>query len=257
MHKLFVVHSSHPSEAVRKALALKGIPYKTVELLIPTHVPLMRLRFGVRSVPALKLDGGAKVSGSRNIMRTLDELVPDPPLLPPADDPAARAAVLDAERWGDEVLQPLVRRIVWGALKRDPGAIPTYQAASQLPRLPRPVVKVLAPAVIAIARRLHGAADAAVRADLRALPAHLDRVDGWIAAGVLGADADQPNAADLQIGSSLRLLSTIGDARPLLAGRPAEQLATALFADFPGEIAAGAYPPDWLEPAGGEASRRR
>ena len=88
MHKLFVVHSSHPSEAVRKALALKGIPYKTVELLIPTHVPLMRLRFGVRSVPALKLDGGAKVSGSRNIMRTLDELVADPPLLPPADEPA-------------------------------------------------------------------------------------------------------------------------------------------------------------------------
>ncbi|MEA2143212.1 MAG: hypothetical protein QOI64_1642 [Solirubrobacteraceae bacterium] len=247
MHKLFVVHSSHPSEAVRRALALKGIPYKTVELLIPTHVPLMALRFGARSVPALKLDGGAKVSGSRNIMRTLDELVADPPLLPPTHEPAARAAVLDAERWGDEVLQPLVRRIVWGALKRRPGAIPSYQEASQLPRLPRPVVKLVAPGVIAIARRLHGAADEAVRADLRALPAHLDRVDDWIAAGVLGADTVQPNAADLQIGASLRLLATIGDARPLLAGRPAEQLAMRIFEDFPGEIPAGAYPPEWIE----------
>ncbi len=246
MHKLYVVHSSHPSEAVRAALALKGIPYKTVELLIPTHVPVMRMRFGVRSVPALKLDGGAKVSGSRAIMRTLDELVPDPPLLPPEEDAAARAAVLEAEQWGDDVLQPLVRRIVWGALKRAPSAIPSYQQASQLPRLPRPVVKVVAPAVIAIERRLHGAGDDAVRADLRALPEHLERVDGWIDAGVLGLDPDQPNAADLQIGSSLRLLATIGDARPLLTGRPAAALAMRVFEDFPGDVPAGTFPPQWL-----------
>jgi len=246
VHKLYVVHSSHPSEAVRKALSLKGIPHKTVELLVPTQALLMRLRFGVRTVPALKLDGGARVSGSRNIMRTLDELVPDPPLLPSADEPAARAAVLDAERWGDEVLQPLVRRIVWAALKRNPGAIPSFQEASQLPRLPGPVVKLVAPGVIAIERRMNGADDDAVRSDLRALPAHLDRVDGYIADGVLGADAGRPNAADLQIGSSLRLLLTVGDARPVLDGRPGAALALRLFADFPGEIPAGAYPPDWL-----------
>ena len=157
VHKLYVVHSSHPSQAVRKALALKGIPYKTVELLIPTQAPLMRLRFGQRTVPALKLDGGAKVSGSRAIMRTLDELVPDPPLLPSAATRPRRAAVLDAERWGDEVLQPLVRRLVWAALKRDPAAIPSYQQASQLPRLPGPVVRLVAPGVIAIERRMNRA----------------------------------------------------------------------------------------------------
>ncbi|HEV2058304.1 MAG TPA: glutathione S-transferase family protein [Solirubrobacteraceae bacterium] len=246
MHKLYVVHSSHPSEAVRRALALKGIPCKTVELLIPTHAPLMRLRFGQRTVPALKLDGGEKISGSRAIMRKLDELVADPPLLPPDREPALRAAVLEAERWGDEVLQPLVRRIAWSALKRAPGAIPSYQAASRLPRLPRPVVKLVAPAVIAVERRMHGASDDVVRADLRALPAHLDHVDCMIAAGVLGRHSDQPSAADLQIGSSLRLLGTIGDARPLLAGRPGEALATKLFADFPGDVPAGTFPPDWL-----------
>lgn len=246
MHKLYVVHSSHPSEAVRKALALKGIPHKTVELLIPAHAPLMWLRFGQRTVPALKLDGGGKVSGSRAIMRTLDELVPDPPLLPPASEPAARAAVVGAERWGEEVLQPLVRRIAWSALRRAPGAIPSYQEASRLPRLPRPVVRVVAPGVIAVERRLNGASDAIVRADLRALPAQLDRVDGLVAAGVLGQDSEQPNAADLQIGSSLRLLGTIGDARPLLAGRPAEQLATTVFPRFPGDVPAGTFPPDWL-----------
>ena len=249
MHKLYIVQSSHPSEAVRKALALKGIPYKTVELMIPLHAPLMRLRFGVGTVPALKLDGGGKIIGSRAIMRKLDELVADPPLLPPESDPAARAAVLEAERWGDEVLQNLVRRITWGALKRNPRAIPSYQAASQLPQLPGPVVRLAAPGVIAIARRMHHASDDAVRADLRALPGHLDRIDAWIADGVLGAHPDRPNAADLQIGASLRLLGTIGDARPLLTGRPCAALATQLFPDFPGDIPAGALPAGWLAAA--------
>ena len=36
------------------------------------------------------------------------------------------------------------------------------------------------------------------RADIAALPGQLDRVDGWIADGLIGGD--EPNAADLQIG---------------------------------------------------------
>jgi glutathione S-transferase len=242
VNKLYVVHSSHPSEAVKKALELKAIPYKTVEMLIPTQLVLTRMRFPARSVPALKLDSGEKVQGSRAILRRLDELVPDPPLLP--DTEPARTAVLDAERWGDEILQPLARRAVWSALKRRPDAIPSYQEASQLPRLPRPVVRVVAPAIIRIEGAIHGIADPTIRADLQALPGHLDRIDGWIREGVLGSRL--PNAADLQIGSSLRLLATIGDVRTLLAGRPAEALALRLFADYPGDVPAGAYPPDWL-----------
>ncbi|MGH2917548.1 MAG: glutathione S-transferase family protein [Solirubrobacteraceae bacterium] len=236
MNKLYVVHSSHPSEAVKKTLELKSIPYKTVEMLIPTQALLTRLRFPKRTVPALRLDGGEKVQGSRAIMRRLDELVPEPALLPA--DRAAREAVLAAEEWGDEELQPLARRAVWAALREDPSAIPTYQQASKLPRLPRPVVRVVAPGVIRIESAMHGVSDDVVAADLRALPDHVDRIDAWIAAGVLGGDA--PNAADLQIGSSLRLLLTIGDVRPLLAGRPAEALAMRLFGDFPGDVPPGA-----------------
>jgi glutathione S-transferase len=239
VHKLYIVHSSHPCETVRKALELKGIPHKTVEWLMPTQPLMQRLRFGSRTVPALKLDGGERISGSRAILRRLDELVADPPLLPA--DPQARAAVLEAERWGDEVLQPAARRIVWAALKQRPGAIPSYQQASQLPRLPRPLVRLVAPAVIATERALNQATDEAVQADLRALPDQLDRIDGWILDGVLGG-AKAPNAADLQIASSLRLLSTVADMRPLLDRRPCEALAIALFEDFPGDIPAGALP---------------
>lgn len=236
MLKLYVVHSSHPSEAVKEALRVKGIPFRTVELLIPSQPVLMRLRFPARSVPAMRLDGGEKVQGSRAIMRRLDELVPDPPLLP--SDEAARTQVLGAELWGEDVLQPLARRIVWAALRHRPAAIPSYQEASQLPALPRPVVRLVAPAVIRLETALHGASDAAVHADLRALPGHLDMIDDWIAGGVLGGAA--PNAADLQIGSSLRFLLTVGDVRPLLAGRPCEELALRFFPEYPGDVPAGA-----------------
>jgi glutathione S-transferase len=243
VHKLYVVHSSHPSETVKKALELKGIPYKTVEWLMPTQAVMQRLRFGTRTVPALKLDGGEKITGSRAILRRLDALVADPPFLPA--DAAQRAKVLDAERWGDEVFQPAARRIIWAALKHSPGAIPSYQQASQLPQLPRPVVRLVAPGVIAIERRMNRATDEGVKADLRALPAQLDQIDGWILDGVLGG-AKEPNAADLQIASSVRLLATICDLHGVLSGRPSEALATALFVDYPGEVPAGSLPADWL-----------
>jgi glutathione S-transferase len=246
VNKLYVVHSSHPSEAVKKALELKSIPYKTVEMLIPTQALLTRMRFPQRTVPALRLDGGEKVQGSRAIMRRLDELVPEPSLLP--SDPAAREAVLAAEQWGDDVLQPQARRAVWAALRHGPTGIPTYQEASKLPRLPRPIVRLVAPTVIRIESSMHDAGDAVVREDMRALPGQLDRIDAWIAEGVLGGE--QVNAADLQIGSSLRLLLTIGDVRPLMAGRPAEALALRVFGEFPGNVPAGALPADWFADAG-------
>ena len=59
-----------------------------------------------------------------------------------------------------------------------------------------------------------GAREQAVRADLAALPAQLQRIDGWIDSGLLGGE--QPNAADLQIGSTVRLLRTVADLRALI-----------------------------------------
>ena len=66
-------------------------------------------------MPALKIDG-RKVQGSRNISRELDVLKADPPLFPA--DPQQRAAVEEAERWGDEEFQQMARTITWWALKR-------------------------------------------------------------------------------------------------------------------------------------------
>jgi glutathione S-transferase len=241
---LYALPASHPCAAVALAMRLKGVDFRRVDMIPVVSKVQQFARFRGFTVPAVEFADGEKVLGSREIVRALEHRAPDPPMLPM--DGRERRGVEEAERWGDEVLQPLVRRLTWTALKRRPGAIPSYQEASQLPRLPRPVLRVVAPGVIAIERRMIGATADAVRSDLRALPGHLDHVDDLIARGVIGSDPDRPNAADLQIGSSLRLLATIGDARPMLDGRPAADLAMRLFGDFPGNVPAGALPADWL-----------
>jgi glutathione S-transferase len=84
-----------------------------------------------------------------------------------------------------------------------------------------------------------------VRADLAALPGMLQRIDDWIAEGVLGGA--ELNAADLQIGTSIRLLMTLQDLRNAIAARPAGELAMRVAPDYPGDA-----PPilqvTWLEP---------
>jgi len=87
------------------------------------------------------------------------------------------------------------------------------------------------------------ATDERAREDVRGLPAQLDRIDGWIGEGLLGGE--RPNAADLQIGSSIRLLTTLGDVRALIEGRPAAALSR-YFPPQPGEVGAGTLPAEWL-----------
>jgi glutathione S-transferase len=57
---------------------------------------------------------------------------------------------------------------------------------------------------------------------------------------------DSPNAADLQIAPTIRLMLTIADVRPLIDGRPCGELARELFPDWDGDQPAGVFPPDWL-----------
>ena len=234
---LYVVHGSHPCAAVEKAMTMKGLPYRVTEWPPPLHPPIQKALFGARTVPGLKIDG-EKVSGSRAIMRRLDQLAPDPPLFP--DDPDARARVEEAERWGDEVFQPVARELIWAGLIRRPDALVSYGEHSRLP-VPAPAIRLSAPLITRAAARLNRTNTDVARADLQALPEQLDRIDGWIADGRIG-DAEQPNAADLQLGSTLRLMLTLADARPLIEGRPCAELARRLFPDADGELPAGALP---------------
>jgi glutathione S-transferase len=235
--KLYVIHGSHPCATVEKALDLKGVPYRRVELPPPSHALLMRPLFGGRTVPGIRFEDGEKVQGSRAILRALEARVPEPALY-------GAPEVDEAERWGDEVLQPVARRLLWPAFQRSPRAMYDYQEGQRSPKLPLRAIVAAAPLVTRIERRLNAATDEAARADLAALPGHLDKVDAWIATGVLGGE--RPNAADLQIAPTVRLLHTIGDVRPLIAGRPAEELAFRWFERLAAETPAGVFPADWL-----------
>ena len=243
--KLYMIQGSHPCAAVERALTLKGIEYKKVEYPPPLHFAIQRLRFGSARVPSIVFDNGEKLSGSLPIIHRLEELAPEPPLLPA--DPALRARVEEAERWGEEVFQPIARRLLWPAFARNPRAMAGYQEGQRNPALPEPVLVAMAPLVTRIERRMNDATDEATRADLQALPGHLDRIDAWIADGVLGGEA--ANAADLQIATTLRLMLTIDDVRPLIEGRPAGGLAMRLFPEHPGRVPAGTLPADWLPAA--------
>jgi glutathione S-transferase len=238
---LYVVHGSHPCAAVEKALELKSLSYRKVEWPPPLHAPIQRALFGARTVPGLKISNNGsseRISGSRAIMRRLEQLAPQPPLFP--SDPDERRAVDEAEGWGDEVFQPVARTLVWTGMGHSPSALVSYGEGSTIP-LSAPAIRLSAPVIARLERGLNRAGDEAARRDLRLLPGYLDRIDAWIADGTIG-DAQHPNAADLQIASTIRLLMTLADVRPELEGRPCAELARALFPVQAGEMPAGSLP---------------
>ncbi|HTA97266.1 MAG TPA: glutathione S-transferase N-terminal domain-containing protein [Solirubrobacteraceae bacterium] len=239
--KLYALPGSHPCAAVEVALRLKSIDYQRIDLLPLTQLAIGPLRYGGNTVPGLRIDG-ERLAGSRTIMRRLDALAPEPPLLPPLSDAVARARVLEAERWGDEVLQSVPRRILDAAWLRDAASMESYAGDTKMP-LPRPMLRPALPLTAKLMAKRNKADDTKAKADLAALPAQLEHIDAWIADGVLGGD--RPNAADLQIGSSIRLLMTIADVRPLIEGHKAESL-TRWFEPQAGEVPAGTLPAQWL-----------
>jgi glutathione S-transferase len=241
--KLYVLPGSHPCAAVEAAMRLKGIEFDRVDLLPMSQMLIGPLRYGGATVPGLRLDG-ERLVGSRTIMRRLDALVPEPALLPPAEDPTY-TKVLEAERWGEEVLQAMPRRIIDVAFLRMPRAMGSYAGEAKLP-IPSALMGPAMPVTAKLMAFKNKAKDETAKADIAALPGQLDRVDSWIEEGILGGE--QPNAADLQIGSTIRLLQSIGDIRPLIDGPPARPAArlTRYFPPMVGEVEAGVLPAEWL-----------
>jgi glutathione S-transferase len=228
---LFGVAASHPSLAAELMLRHKGVDYRRVDLPTVTHRTLLRvLGYPGKTVPALKLDG-AKVQGTTEIALALDALVPSPPLFPA--DLEKRREVEAADRWGDEVLQPVPRRLTLNALKHDRSALGSYLEGAKL-GMPHRVAVLVAPPVAAASRRVNKATDENARRDLEALPGLIDRVDELIERGVIGGS--ERNAADFQIATSVSLLLTMDDVRPMIEGRPAERLARDVVPHQPGHL---------------------
>ncbi len=239
---LYVIPGSHPGVAARLMLERKGIPYRRIDILPALSRRLIKLfGFSGDRTPAMKVDG-RKVQGSTEIARELDRLQPNPPLYPP--DPQQRAAVEEVERWGDEVLQELPRKISWWALKRRKADQTSFLKDARLGMPTRVLVATSAP-IIRMAIRLNNSTDEVVRDTVASIPAAIDHVDALIAEGVL--NGDELNAADYQVGTSLRLLMSFDDIAPMLEGRPAGELAKRVQPQPSGRIGP-VFPAEWLRP---------
>jgi glutathione S-transferase len=221
-------------------LAFKHRAYRYVELLAGGHPLMLRaLGFPGTTVPAITLADGRRVQGSLAITQALERLVPSPSLYP--SRPAARAAVTDAERWGEAVLQPIPRRLIrWGLRQHLSQRQWFAEVASPLPA-PR-VAGILLTPIVPVFARIASANDLQVRQDVDRLPALLDQIDRLIARRVIGGD--QLNAADFQIAPSIRMLLAMTDIGGLVADRPAATLARRVVADYP--VIPAALPADWV-----------
>jgi glutathione S-transferase len=240
--RLYAIPASHPCYAVALMLDRKGVAYERVDLLHWWHKPIIRaLRFPGTTVPALVLDG-RRIQTTAAIARALDDLDPEPRLVPA--DPEHRREVEAAEAWADVVLQAVGRRIVYWALQRHPQAIDSYFDGARLV-VPYALVRPAAPVMVRVIGRALNASDPAVRGDLSVLPDMLDRIDGWIEKGVIGGPI--PNVADYQVATGLALLLAHDDIRAAVAGRPATQLADRIAPDYPGHTPA-VFPAEWMTP---------
>lgn len=240
--RLYVIPASHPSIAVELMLKHKGISYKRTDLLPVISKGVLRaVGFPGVTVPALKIDGD-KVQGSRQIARELDRIQPEPPLLPA--DPEKRAAVEEAERFGDEELQHPIRQILWWGMKKNRAPLRSYSEGARIGMPIGLAVKTAAP-IVALSARFNEASDENARQALAALPPLLDKVDALVTSGVL--NGEQLNAADFQIAPSIGLAMTLDDLRPLIEDRPAATLAKRLVPSYPGKMPP-VLPPEWLAP---------
>ena len=148
----------------------------------------------------MKFEDGRRAQGTRELPRVLDELVPEPRLV--SDDPRA----LEAERWADDVLQQWARRMVASTGSRDPDALAGRGAGGRLGPLltpyerPRRVVARMVLVAFRVTKEQ-------LRDDRERTGEILDRVDAWIADGVL--NGEQLHSADFAVASSLALVEYI------------------------------------------------
>lgn len=118
MIKLYQFPHSHFSEKARWALDFKGFSFERVNLMRGMHYKRLRA-LGVpdSTVPVLQTDE-VILQGSGAILSYLDELRPEPPLLPA--DPVTAEAVLAFEARMDDELGHGTRRYIYSVLLHHP-----------------------------------------------------------------------------------------------------------------------------------------
>jgi len=219
------------------ALKHKGLTYELVNLAMGKHQDEVERIYGEgrRTVPGMTI-GEETVHGSTAILWKLEQDFPEHPLYPEA----IREEVREAELWADGDLQDFGRRLPWSALHFRPESMGSFGGAGALD----PPGTDYAIKFIRATWKYHGISAVRMAEDLAALPGMVDRIGQYAEEGLI--DGDQPTAADLQIGATVRVLLTVGDLRPLFEGSAAERVAMRHFPDYAGLVPAGAFPEGWV-----------
>jgi glutathione S-transferase len=241
MYTLYVIPGSHACRSAMLMLDHKQAPYGRVDIPTMMHPLTVRLRgfngggqtraAGSRrplmlrigdqlgTVPALASNGD-RISTNHDIARFLDDRHPEPPLFPA--DPQQRAAVEEAEYWANDQLQMFARRILFPLETRDPATATEVSADGRLGHLLYRSARARRMILPAAGRVIFNVGPDTERELMAELPVMLDRVDGWIADGVLAGD--ELNAADFMVAPSLALILYHPDVAPVFEGRPALDL---------------------------------
>ena len=116
----------------------------------------------------------------------------------------------------------VARRIALAAAIRDPATFSRQSADGRMGSLLYRRERVRRLIVPQIGRRTFVAGGKVEGELLAELPGLLDRIDAWIADGLLGGE--QPNVADFMVVPSLALMLYRPDMGPVFEGRPALEL---------------------------------
>ena len=234
---LHALPPSHPCKAVGAALDYKGIEYEWVNLDYGKHNEQIAELYGEGKtrVPGLTF-GEERIHGSTNILKRLEELVPENPLYPDgiADE------VREAELWGEGAFQDLGRRIPWGALYFRPEKLGRMNGIDELD----PAGTDFAMKFTRATWKYHNISSVQVAEDLERLPAMVGEIESMAERGVLGGD--NPTAADFQIGATVWVIATVADTASVFEGSAALGVAERYFGEIPELVPAGAFPASWI-----------
>ena len=251
---LYVVTASHPCAAVERALEMKGLAFRRIELPPPIHAPVQQVRFGAAPCRRSRIERRREDARARaRSCARLEELVPSRRCTPPTRE---RRAPSSAPRSGATRCCSRSRAALHLGRPSPPArgdARPTPRARGS--RLPAPCDRAHRVVDARRAAAQRGATDGDVRADLlapRPAPRPRRRLDRRRRARRRGAERRRPaDRATIAAAAHDRRRRAVHP-----AARPRRSRARC-FPRFPGGRRAGLIPADWLAGVGRRSARRR
>ncbi len=146
--RLFGSRLSPFVEKVARGLVYKKVEFENVEPKGPFDLRRWNPQTG--KMPVLEIDG-ERIYDSTFILRWLDERFPEPPVV--SEDARVAAAQRQFEDWADESLYWYIMAVRWSEAN---AAASTEQITGSLPRLIRPLARLIVPRQIGGMTRAQG-----------------------------------------------------------------------------------------------------